>query len=161
MTREYPPQVYGGAGVHVEYLAQAMARLAEVEVKCFGERGDEMARAIFEQQAMALGRLFTIAANFVDPDVYLLGGGVIETVPAAIPAFFRRRATPRLMVSSCASSAAAQTASASGCDSKASAETAAAKTASAEGCDSAAAGLRGFLARHADAAGVPCRAKSG
>ena len=33
----------------------------------YGEHGDQMARRVFEQQAMALGRLFTIAANFTDP----------------------------------------------------------------------------------------------
>lgn len=38
LTREYPPHVYGGAGVHVEYLAQEMAKLAKVEVKCFGDQ---------------------------------------------------------------------------------------------------------------------------
>jgi predicted NBD/HSP70 family sugar kinase len=54
---------------------------AAKQVRSMGERGDEMARRIFEQQAMALGRLFTIAANFFDPDVYLLGGGVIEAAP--------------------------------------------------------------------------------
>jgi starch synthase len=36
LTREYPPEVYGGAGVHVEYLARELARLADVEVRCFG-----------------------------------------------------------------------------------------------------------------------------
>lgn len=50
-------------------------------VRSYGERGDPMARAIFEQQAMALGRLFTIAANFTDPDAFFVGGGVVETVP--------------------------------------------------------------------------------
>ncbi|KPK19721.1 MAG: glycosyl transferase family 1 [Nitrospira bacterium SG8_3] len=38
MTREYPPYVYGGAGVHVEYLVREMVRLASVEVKCFGDQ---------------------------------------------------------------------------------------------------------------------------
>jgi starch synthase len=37
-TNEYPPYVYGGAGVHVEYLARELARLAEVEVRCFGDQ---------------------------------------------------------------------------------------------------------------------------
>ena len=37
-----------------------------------------MALAIFEQQAAAIGRLFTIMANAVDPDVYFIGGGVLE-----------------------------------------------------------------------------------
>ena len=36
LTREYPPEVYGGAGVHVEYLARELARLTPVEVRCFG-----------------------------------------------------------------------------------------------------------------------------
>jgi glucokinase len=41
-----------------------------------------MALRIFEQQAMALGRLFTIAANYTDPSVYFIGGGVVESTPA-------------------------------------------------------------------------------
>jgi starch synthase len=36
LTREYPPDVYGGAGVHVEYLARELAKLIELEVRCFG-----------------------------------------------------------------------------------------------------------------------------
>src|SRR5260370_19462380 len=42
MTREYPPEVYGGAGVHVEYLSRELAKLIEVEVHCWGtQRADE------------------------------------------------------------------------------------------------------------------------
>jgi len=52
------------------------------QVRAYGEAGDEMALRIFEQQAMALGRLFTVAANYTDPGVYLLGGGVVESTPA-------------------------------------------------------------------------------
>ncbi len=37
-TNEYPPHVYGGAGVHVEYLSRELARLVPVEVRCFGEQ---------------------------------------------------------------------------------------------------------------------------
>jgi len=36
LTNEYPPNVYGGAGVHVEYLARELSRLISVEVRCFG-----------------------------------------------------------------------------------------------------------------------------
>jgi starch synthase len=36
LTREYPPDVYGGAGVHVEYLARALASLESVTVHCWG-----------------------------------------------------------------------------------------------------------------------------
>ena len=36
LTREYPPDVYGGAGVHVEYLSRELARLTDLTVHCFG-----------------------------------------------------------------------------------------------------------------------------
>ena len=41
LTREYPPEVYGGAGVHVEYLARELRRLVDVRVHCMGEPRDE------------------------------------------------------------------------------------------------------------------------
>jgi glucokinase len=50
-------------------------------VRSQGEAGDEMALALFDQQAMALGRLFTIGANFTDPHAYFVGGGVVEAAP--------------------------------------------------------------------------------
>ncbi|MGC1471752.1 MAG: glycogen synthase [Psychroserpens sp.] len=37
-TREFPPNVYGGAGVHVEYLAAELANLMHVEVRCVGDQ---------------------------------------------------------------------------------------------------------------------------
>ena len=37
---------------------------------------------MFGQQAKAIGKLFTIAANFTDPAAYFLGGGVVEAAPA-------------------------------------------------------------------------------
>jgi len=40
-TNEYPPNVYGGAGVHVEYLSKALARKMPVEVRCFGKQDVE------------------------------------------------------------------------------------------------------------------------
>jgi predicted NBD/HSP70 family sugar kinase len=50
-------------------------------VRGLAEAGDPLAVAIFRQQATAVGRLLTIAANFTDPDVYFLGGGVVEAAP--------------------------------------------------------------------------------
>lgn len=38
LTREYPPHIYGGAGVAVDQLSRALARRLAVEVRCFGER---------------------------------------------------------------------------------------------------------------------------
>ena len=37
LTREYPPHVYGGAGVVADHLSRALARRASVEVRCFGD----------------------------------------------------------------------------------------------------------------------------
>jgi starch synthase len=38
LTNEYPPNVYGGAGVHVEYLARELGKLIDVDVRSFGEQ---------------------------------------------------------------------------------------------------------------------------
>ena len=38
LTNEYPPHIYGGAGVHVEFLSRELARLIEVDVRCFGDQ---------------------------------------------------------------------------------------------------------------------------
>ncbi|MGH3282665.1 MAG: ROK family protein [Trebonia sp.] len=50
-------------------------------VRGYAERGDKMALAIFRQQAMAMARVFSIAAKFTDPNTYFVGGGVIEAAP--------------------------------------------------------------------------------
>jgi starch synthase len=36
LSREYPPEIYGGAGVHVEFLVRELRRLVDVDVHCFG-----------------------------------------------------------------------------------------------------------------------------
>jgi len=41
LTNEYPPYIYGGAGVHVEYLTRELAALVAVEVRCFGDQDIE------------------------------------------------------------------------------------------------------------------------
>lgn len=48
----------------------------------YGEKEDPLALAVFGQQAKAIGKLFTVAANFTDPDAYFIGGGVVEAAPA-------------------------------------------------------------------------------
>jgi glucokinase len=50
-------------------------------VRGYAERGDEMALSIFRQQAQAIGRVFSIAAKYTDPDTYFVGGGVIDAAP--------------------------------------------------------------------------------
>ena len=38
LTNEYPPNVYGGAGVHVDYLSRELAKSMPIEVRCFGDQ---------------------------------------------------------------------------------------------------------------------------
>jgi glycogen synthase len=40
ITREFPPYVYGGAGVHVEYLSKELAKLMEIDVRSFGDQDE-------------------------------------------------------------------------------------------------------------------------
>lgn len=40
ITREFPPYVYGGAGVHVEYLSKELAKLMDIDVRCFGDQDE-------------------------------------------------------------------------------------------------------------------------
>ena len=63
---------------HALSSAESPARAAQA-VRSYGEAGDAMALRIFTQQAQAIGRLFTIVANVLDPDAYFVGGGVVET----------------------------------------------------------------------------------
>jgi predicted NBD/HSP70 family sugar kinase len=59
-------------------LASLPIDAAAKAVRGYAEKGDAMSLQIFRQQAVAIGRVFSIAAKFTDPDVYFVGGGVIE-----------------------------------------------------------------------------------
>jgi starch synthase len=64
LTREYPPEVYGGAGVHVEYLARELRKRIDVEVRCFGEaREDAVAFRPWEALADASPALQTMSVD--------------------------------------------------------------------------------------------------
>ena len=60
--------------------AKSISEAAKL-VRGLGDAEDPLALNIFDQQAMALGRLFTIASNFIDPSAYFVGGGVVEASP--------------------------------------------------------------------------------
>jgi alpha-maltose-1-phosphate synthase len=48
LTNEYPPHIYGGAGVHIQHLSRELSRLCEVEVLCFGEQASETGSLVVE-----------------------------------------------------------------------------------------------------------------
>ena len=85
-SKEYPPFVYGGAGVHVEYLARSLARRVAVEVRCFGDQhethGELVVRGIpqwaetardtdprFVGAVDALARSLVMAKDTLDADL--------------------------------------------------------------------------------------------
>jgi alpha-maltose-1-phosphate synthase len=64
MTREYPPEVYGGAGVHVEYLARSLAGLVDLTVHCQGaDRPDAIAHRPWDRLAGASSALQVISTD--------------------------------------------------------------------------------------------------
>ena len=68
MTREWPPDVYGGAGVHVEFLARELARLVDVDVEAFAQHGtwDRLTDAHSVLQVVATDLSLTAAAASAD-----------------------------------------------------------------------------------------------
>jgi len=64
LTREYPPEVYGGAGVHVTYLARELASLVDVTVHCQGaDRPDAVAHRPWDLLAGANQALQVVSAD--------------------------------------------------------------------------------------------------
>jgi starch synthase len=78
LTREYPPEVYGGAGVHVEYLARELARLVDVTVHCFGADRDPAstppAKAYRPWDALAGGSPHVDALRAMSVDLAMAAG---------------------------------------------------------------------------------------
>ncbi len=64
LTREFPPDVYGGAGVHVEYLARSLAGLIDLTVHCQGEnRSGAIAHRSWEHLAGASSALQVVSTD--------------------------------------------------------------------------------------------------
>ncbi|MDQ6725833.1 MAG: glycogen synthase [Actinomycetota bacterium] len=75
LTREYPPEVYGGAGVHVTHLVEELSRLVDVDVQCFGKvRDDPRARAYEPWPAIAGRRADQAALAAMSVDLLMAAG---------------------------------------------------------------------------------------
>ena len=107
LTNEYPPNVYGGAGVHVEFLSRELAKLIDVEVRSFGDQRDEHGRLTVRGYGLddaaytapktlapvfgAFARNVSMAATNVDAHVvhchtwYSLLGGISIKLAYGIP----------------------------------------------------------------------------
>ncbi len=107
-TNEYPPNVYGGAGVHVEYLSQEISKLLPIEVRCFGNQDiqsdtlrvkgyaawDEMkanTNPKFASAMSAYSRCLAMAKDNLDADIvhchtwYVQMGGFLARILWQIP----------------------------------------------------------------------------
>jgi glycogen synthase len=107
LTNEYPPNVYGGAGVHVEFLSQGLANLIDVEVRSFGDQVIDEGRLTVRGYGLdnsgftapktlqpvfgAFARNIAMAATDVDADIvhchtwYSLLGGISIKLAYGIP----------------------------------------------------------------------------
>ena len=108
LTREYPPEVYGGAGVHVDYLSRELAKRIAVEVRTFGDqdlragalvvRGHRFAEAAPADDAQAFRmalRALRVCVGFnartIDADIvhchtwYAHFGGILARILYGIP----------------------------------------------------------------------------
>ena len=108
LTNEYPPYIYGGAGVHVEYLSRELAKLINVEVRCFGDqnsaagtlkvKGFQYDKKIFdtcpkllESPLSAIMRCLNFNSDNIDADVvhchtwYTHFGGILAKKNYGIP----------------------------------------------------------------------------
>jgi alpha-maltose-1-phosphate synthase len=67
LTREYPPEVYGGAGVHVEYLARALSGLVDLTVHCQGApRDTAVAHQAWPELQNAVLQVFSADLSMAD-----------------------------------------------------------------------------------------------
>jgi glycogen synthase len=107
LTNEYPPNVYGGAGVHVEFLSRDLAKLIDVEVRTFGDQDIDEGRLQVRGYGLddssftapdtlkpvfgAFARNVAMAATSVDADIvhchtwYSLLGGICVKQAYGIP----------------------------------------------------------------------------
>ncbi|NTV29877.1 MAG: glycogen synthase [Candidatus Omnitrophica bacterium] len=107
LTNEYPPTIYGGAGIHVDYLSRELARLCSVDVRCFGDQhltqgalsvtgfnlGDKYQRAPKPLRSVfgAVQRCLDFNASDIDSDLvhvhtwYTHLGGILAKLNYGIP----------------------------------------------------------------------------
>jgi len=87
-TKEFPPHVYGGAGVHVEYLAGELAKLMEIDVRCFGDQDDKSQnltvkgftddKAIFKNSNDKLKSVFKTLSTCIDMNAAPIDADIVH-----------------------------------------------------------------------------------
>jgi starch synthase len=87
-TKEFPPYVYGGAGVVVEYLANELEKLMEIDIKCFGDqestsgnmhvKGFPYNNSVFEQSDNKLKAVFNSLNTCLHMNAEILDADVVH-----------------------------------------------------------------------------------
>ena len=87
-TKEFPPNVYGGAGVVVEYLAAELEKLMEIDIKCFGNqnstsgnmsvKGFPYNNPIFEQSDNKLKAVFNSLSTCLHMNAEILDADIVH-----------------------------------------------------------------------------------
>ena len=81
LTNEFPPNVYGGAGVHIEYLSREVAEFAEVDVRCYGDQ-NESKKGFTTRGFQPLNDYTNLASGLqsifktIDRDLQAVGAGI-------------------------------------------------------------------------------------
>ena len=75
LTREFPPDIYGGAGVHVDFLSQALRSLVDLDVHCMGEpRAGATAHAEKDERLLATNPNANAALHVFAADLDMVAG---------------------------------------------------------------------------------------
>ncbi len=86
LTREYPPEVYGGAGVHVEYLARELRSVVDLDVHCWGaERSEDGVHAYRAWDALAGKAPHLAALQAVSVDLLMTAGLYSNVIRVLVP----------------------------------------------------------------------------
>lgn len=85
LTNEYPPHVYGGAGVHLEYLSHEIAQLDdkqhEVKILCFGRQEEESENLTVREDVRLHHDLFSGRSLDAEPSAVYLRSHAFDDGP--------------------------------------------------------------------------------
>ena len=97
ITREYPPNVYGGAGVHIKNLARELAQIMDVEVRCFGDQDGTDGRLhvkgypAWDRMAEGAEKKFNSALGTFSTDLSIVRDRIPRPFSAASSVYASRR----------------------------------------------------------------------
>lgn len=84
LTNEFPPSIYGGAGIHVQFLTRELQEFCSVEARCFGsqnEQGETLSAKGLQARAVGIDQASAKARKILDPlDINLQMAATLENI---------------------------------------------------------------------------------